>query len=159
MEKSLMSYSDKIVEVPLRLSDGVWEEIQQHAEETYPFECCGFLYGKDGEVREISDALRAPNSKDGDQRRRFEISGTDYMKAERYALENELDFLGIYHSHPDHPALPSQTDLQSALPFFSYVIVSVMQGKRAETSSWQLGEEGLFERENIQRNINETITS
>jgi proteasome lid subunit RPN8/RPN11 len=154
-----MSYSDKTVTVPIRLSDSVWEKVQQHAEETYPLECCGFLFGKDGDVREMNAVLQASNSKDGDQRRRFEISGSDYMKAERYAVENDLDFLGIYHSHPDHPAIPSSTDLQSALPFFSYVIVSIMKGKRAETSSWQLGEEGLFDRENIQRNINESIKS
>ena len=152
-----MSYSNKTTSVPLDVSPSVWEAIRKHGEETYPYECCGFLYGKDGETRTINNFLRAPNSKEGDKRRRFEISPKDYMKAEQYALENELDFLGIYHSHPDHPALPSKTDLENALPFFSYIIVAVENGRAQRTSSWQLGSEGLFDQEQILNNIDINI--
>ena len=121
-----MSYSDKTTYVPLDVSPSVWEAIRKHGEESYPFECCGFLYGKDGETRTINNFLRAPNSKEGDQRRRFEISPIDYLKAERFALNNKLDFLGIYHSHPDHPALPSktETDAMAGVPGDKWMLIS-----------------------------------
>ncbi|MEL6639038.1 MAG: M67 family metallopeptidase, partial [Bacteroidota bacterium] len=104
------------------------EVIYEHAREAFPDECCGFLYGDEKNGRRISVAQRVDNAKEGDQRRRFEISPLDYLRAERYALERGLDLLGIYHSHPQHPAIASAHDLEKALPFFSYVIVSVMDG-------------------------------
>ena len=115
--------------------------IQKHSIETFPNECCGFLYGVDGEQRIITKAIRVENSKEGDQRRRFEISPLDYMKAEQYALENDTQLLGIYHSHPNHPAIASEHDLAKAMPFFSYVIVSVLDGKVDDVKSWKLAEE------------------
>lgn len=124
--------------------------MRQHAEEYYPNECCGFFYGKDGEVREITLARRVTNAKDGDQRRRFQIDPKDYQEAEKYALENDLDLLGVYHSHPDHPAEPSEHDRKVAMPYFSYIIISVQDGKATSTRSWQLNEERQFEEENFE---------
>lgn len=123
--------------------------MQEHAVAVYPDECCGFLYGEDHEVRLIQEAIPVTNSQDGDQRRRFEISPVDYLRAERYALENNTGLLGVYHSHPDHPARPSEHDLKQAMPFFSYIIVSVQQGQVADLTSWQLNEAGQFEEEKI----------
>lgn len=120
------------------------EVINAHAREAFPNECCGFLYGNGSNSRKITLARRVENSKEGDQRRRFEISPLEYMKAERYALENDLELLGIYHSHPNHPAIASIHDLEKAMPFFSYVIVSVMDGEIADTKSWKL-KDGLRE--------------
>ena len=133
----------------LQITEVANQIIQEHATEIYPDECCGFLYGQDNEVRLVQEAIPVTNSKDGDKRRRFEISPLDYMQAERYALENNTSLLGVYHSHPDHPARPSEHDLKQAVPYFSYIIVSVMQGKVADITSWQLNEEGQFEAENI----------
>lgn len=122
------------------------------AVDTFPNECCGFFYGKetaDG-ARQITEAQIVVNSKEGDQRRRFEISPLDYMKAERYALSNDLTLLGVYHSHPNHPAIPSVHDLAKALPYFSYIIISVMDGEINVLRSWRLNEEkGEFEEENV----------
>ena len=114
----------------------------EEGEASFPNECCGFLYGKikDGK-RYIELARPAKNSKKGDQRRRFEISPFDYMKAEQYALLNDVELLGIYHTHPNHPAVPSVHDLKQAMPFFSYVIISVMNGKTDILRSWRLNEE------------------
>ncbi len=115
--------------------------IDRDAQSAFPNECCGFLYGRDLGDRIITRAIPVLNVKDGDQRRRFEINPLDYMKAEKYALEQGIDFLGIYHSHPDHPAIASVHDLAKALPFFSYVIVSVMDGEIADHKSWRLYDE------------------
>lgn len=113
----------------------------QDAVEAFPNECCGFLYGKDGAVRQITIAQAVINSQTGDKRRRFEISPFDYMKAEQYALTHDLTLLGVYHSHPNHPAIPSIHDLQKALPYFSYIIISVLDGKVNVLRSWRLNEE------------------
>lgn len=123
-------------------------QMEQHAEATYPLECCGFFYGREGDDRQVIHALPVDNRKEGDQRRRFEVSPLDYMKAEKYALENGLDLLGVYHSHPDHPALPSEHDRKQALPNFSYIILSVRKGKAKELRSWRLKEaESFFDEE------------
>lgn len=131
------------------LSPSAEKIIKAHAEEDFPNECVGFLYGeeKDG-VRQITLARPIPNSKEGDQRRRFEISPIDYMKAEQYAFAHNTTLIGVYHSHPQHPAIPSEHDLKQALPFFSYIIVSVMDGSSKELYSWRLSEtENKFEQE------------
>ncbi len=147
-----MSYSETIIETALSIDEVALLQMKRHAQQTYPYECCGFMFGKDGNPRRITAVTEVVNSKEGDQRRRFEIKPTDYMKAEKYALDNELDLLGVYHSHPDHPALPSETDLKMAVPFFSYVIIAVTSETIKDTSSWQLGDQGLFERETIEIN-------
>lgn len=125
------------------------EEMLKHAEEYYPNECCGFFYGRDGEIRKITLAQRVDNAKEGDQRRRFQIDPKDYQQAERYAIKKDLDLLGVYHSHPDHPAEPSEHDREVAMPYFSYVIVSVQDGQAVTTRSWQLNEERQFDEESL----------
>jgi len=116
--------------------------IYQDGKDTFPNECCGFLYGTETADRVIEEAVPVINNKEGDQRRRFEISPFDYMKAEQYALKNNLTLLGVYHSHPNHPAIASEHDLAKAMPYFSYVIVSVMQGEIDDIKSWRLEDEG-----------------
>ena len=123
------------------LDQFVLDEISKHGEATFPNECCGFLYGNEDGDRLINLSIPISNSKEGDQRRRFEISPFDYMKAEQFAIENNTQLLGIYHSHPNHPAIASEHDLAKAMPFFSYVIISVMEGKYAEVKSWKLYDE------------------
>ncbi|MGK0391011.1 MAG: proteasome lid subunit RPN8/RPN11 [Maribacter sp.] len=117
------------------------ETIMEEGEKNFPNEACGFLYGTEKNQRIIKKAIPVINSKEGDQKRRFAISAFDYMKAERYALDNDIQLLGIYHSHPDHPAIASEHDLKVAMPYFSYVIVSVLKGKADKVMSWKLKEE------------------
>ena len=133
----------------LTIHKEVIETMHRHAESAFPNECCGFFYGNDNGERIVTLARPVKNSKEGDQRRRFEISAFDYMQAEKFASENDITLLGIYHSHPDHPAKPSEHDLKQAVPFFSYIIVSVMNGKVADTTSWQLNEEQKFVEEMV----------
>ncbi len=127
------------------------EFIGHHAIETHPNECCGFLYGHDGEddIRYIKEAIPVSNSKDGNQRNRFEIHPEDYMQAEQYSKENNISFIGIYHSHPDSPAIASDYDHSHAFPFFSYIIVSASKDKMLDFRSWILDDELLFEEEEI----------
>ena len=128
------------------------------AESTFPDECCGFLFGKEvGEERYITAALFVDNAKEGDKRRRFAIAPKDYIAAEKFADENDLTLLGIYHSHPNHPAIPSEHDRVAAQPFFSYLILSVYDRKFQQQRSWLLNDENQFEEEPVEIGI-ENIT-
>lgn len=109
--------------------------IRAHGREAFPHECCGALLGCDGVVHE---AFALPNTTEEGPRRRFLVRPADYRGAEKRAAEAGLELLGFYHSHPDHPARPSQYDLDHAWPSLSYVIVSVMAGADADLTSWRL---------------------
>ena len=145
------------------LTDEVKIIMEDDATSSYPHECCGFLYGKDENKRVVTKAEPVNNTREENRERRFEISALDYMKAEEYADNNGLTLLGVYHSHPDHPAVPSEHDLKRALPYFSYPIVSVKKGKVAVIRSWRLSDKGSFEEEKIvyqeQLNLNDLLTS
>lgn len=132
------------------LNHTIENKITAHAEMEYPFECCGFFFGEDSGNRKITHIREVSNAKEGDKRRRFEISGDDYRKAEKFALEHDLDLLGVYHSHPDHPAEPSEHDRSVAMPNFSYIIVSVREGNQKEIRSWRLNDERQFEEEAVE---------
>jgi len=120
---------------PLVLGPGVRAAIEQHGRETYPHECCGALLGTDGHVRAVH-AL--PNVTTEGPRRRFRIDDRDYLASERQASAAGLTLLGFYHSHPDHPAEPSQYDLDHAWPTFVYPILSVRAGKPEMLRAWAL---------------------
>ncbi len=139
----------------LEMTEEALRVMQQDAEQAYPDECCGFFYGQEHGNRYISEAVPVVNSQTGDKRRRFGIAPEDYLKAERYALEKNLRLLGVYHSHPNHPARPSEHDLRQAVPYFSYIILSVQEGKVADMTSWQLAEHGEFVEETIQNEVNQ----
>ena len=131
----------------LALQPGVAEAIRAHGTETYPNECCGALYGRDGVVT-ATHAL--PNTTEEGPRRRFLVRPQDYRDAETRATELKVDLLGFYHSHPDHPARPSQYDLDHAWPFFSYIIVAVRAGTSEDMTSWRLREDrSAFDEESL----------
>ena len=119
----------------LKLTTAVDEAIRAHGRATFPHECCGALLGRD---RTVHEAHALPNTTAEGPRHRFLVRPDDYRGAEKRAHEAGLDLLGFYHSHPDHPARPSQYDLDHAWPSFSYVIVSVMAGEDQLLTSWQL---------------------
>ena len=130
----------------------VLEAIRGHGRETYPEECCGALLGKsseDGGAR-VTRAERMANASPRMRERRFSIEPLDYLRLERRAEELDLRVLGFYHSHPDHPAAPSEYDREHALPFLHYLILSVGAGSPGEATSWVLSEDrGTFEREEL----------
>lgn len=140
---------------PLMLSPGVASAIETHGQEAFPHECCGALLGRDGRV----DALFAlPNTTEEGPRRRFLVRPSDYQSAEREAARRGIELLGFYHSHPDHPARPSQYDLDHAWPFFSYVIVSIMGGEAAAMTSWLLQDDrSAFDEQSLVRDAAPTV--
>ncbi len=131
----------------LELKPHVDAAIRAHGAETYPNECCGALIGRDGVV---SDTFALPNTTEEGPRTRFLVRPQDYQAAERQASDVGGELLGFYHSHPDHPARPSQYDLDHAWPFFSYVIVSVRAGVSEDMTSWRLREDrSAFDQEDL----------
>ena len=120
------------------LGPGVEAAIRRHGEETYPHECCGALVGSGGRV---TDAVPLENTTEEGPRRRCLVRPSDYRTAERRARELGGDLVGFYHSHPDHPAKPSQYDLDHAWPTFAYVIVAVAAGRAGDMTVWFLRED------------------
>lgn len=131
----------------IMISGEALNTMQRDAVDAYPYECCGFMYGPGDEPRDITLAKPAKNTREENRERRFEIDAKDYMAAEKFADNNQLLLLGVYHSHPDHPAIPSEYDLRQALPFFSYTILSVRKGRLHDLKSWRLNDERRFEEE------------
>jgi proteasome lid subunit RPN8/RPN11 len=131
----------------------VLDAIRQHGADAYPEEGCGFLLGTvtdDGENR-VTSIRRATNREDERRIRRYQLTADDYRAADEAAREQGLDVVGIYHSHPDHPARPSETDLEEAtFPGYTYVIVSVHDGTPEDLTAWTLApDRSEFHREDI----------
>ncbi|MDH4091254.1 MAG: M67 family metallopeptidase [Cyclobacteriaceae bacterium] len=133
----------------LRINSALLEEIIANVEH-FSDECCGFLFGHDmyGD-RTLTKTMVAKNVTQGERHREFEIAPLDYLKAERFAEQNNLALVGIYHSHPNCPAIPSERDRLCAQPYLSYIIVSVMNNKFADIRSWRLNADFQFEEEKI----------
>lgn len=114
-------------------------EIAAHAEEGYPEEIVGIMIGTDDGVnRRVSELIRVENTREENRERRYTIDPLTLAKIERDTAKRGLSVLGFYHSHPDHPAKPSVTDLDWAWPYYSYIIQSVLQGKADACRSWRL---------------------
>ncbi len=131
------------------------DAIRSHGERDYPHECCGLLIGRfDGTEGKLAIETYAISNarEEAAKRNRFLIVPEELMRGERHARSLDLDVIGFYHSHPDHPAAPSQFDLEHAWPTYSYVIVSVRQGAAEALSSWILeADRSRFNPEEISR--------
>jgi proteasome lid subunit RPN8/RPN11 len=132
----------------LAVSNGLIEKINKHVEEAYPEEGAGFLVGVEGEVKQI---LPLGNAREDEARHnRFLITPEDYLKAELTADKLGLSLIGVFHSHPDCPNVPSEYDREWAQPFFSYIITRVDKGKVSNHRSWRLIEDrSKYEEEEI----------
>jgi len=122
----------------LRMAEHV--EMSLHSEEAYPHECCGVLLGNamDDERRVIAVA-RCRNTRHDSPHNRYSIDPAELVRVQRQAREEGLEIIGFYHSHPDHPARWSQTDLAEAhWTGCSYVITSVINGRATDTNSFNL---------------------
>ena len=122
------------------ISENLIEQIGKHGEKTYPNECGGMLIGRfENGGKTIVELLPMENAMaEAEQHNRVLISPKDVMRAERYAREKKLDVVGYYHSHPDCAAVPSQFDLDHALPVWTYIIVSVEGGKAVDFRAWEM---------------------
>ena len=116
--------------------------IEREGSAAYPNECCGIMFGRDvGAERRVERLEPVFNAYHADEQyHRFSIEPKDLMRAEKSAAEAGQLVLGFYHSHPDHPARPSETDRQAAWEFYSYVIVSITKGEPLDMTSWVLEE-------------------
>jgi len=127
-------------EIRLSVKSGAVRGIREHSMEAYPHECCGALLGRDTQVREVCALLPLVNRRDDSPKNRFSLSAADVVAAEAAAESQGLHVVGWYHSHPDCPAQPSEYDREHALPWYSYVIVSVREGVARELTSWRLND-------------------
>jgi proteasome lid subunit RPN8/RPN11 len=139
----------------LWISGQLAEKIRAHGAETYPNECCGALLGRDSSIvpesgrgnggltpaREILQLFPLINRRDDSPRNRFSVTTEDVLGAEKSAREQGLEVVGWYHSHPDHPARPSEYDREHAWPWYSYIIVSVHKGAPQDMTSWRLNDD------------------
>lgn len=126
----------------IRLSEKIVDDIEFHAEQAYPEECCGILMGFSNEgMHTVEEVMKIDNSQNENRQRRFLITPKQYRQAEKIARKRNMELLGFYHSHPDHPSAPSDFDREHALPWFSYVILSVEKGRAAAMTAWLLDEE------------------
>jgi proteasome lid subunit RPN8/RPN11 len=140
----------------LKISSELADKIRAHGAQTYPHECCGALLGRDTEVadqrvyREIHGLHPLVNRRDDSPNNRFSVTSQDVLDAEKAARQQGLEVVGWYHSHPDHPARPSQFDRDHAWPWYSYIIVSVANRIPEEMTSWRLSDDRTeFELEEI----------
>ena len=140
----------------LKISLELADKIRAHGAQTYPHECCGGLLGRDTEVadrrvcREIHALHPLVNRRDDSPNNRFSVTSQDVLDAEKAARQQGLEVVGWYHSHPDHPARPSQYDRDHAWPWYSYIIVSVANRVPEEMTSWRLTDDRTeFECEEI----------
>jgi proteasome lid subunit RPN8/RPN11 len=123
----------------LKIPAELMQKIEAHGVETFPYECCGALLGRDDDGGRVVTALFAlSNRRQDSPRNRFEITPEDVMLAERTAHDKKLDLIGWYHSHPNAPAQPSEFDREHAWPWYSYIIVSIRDGSPKEMTSWRL---------------------
>jgi proteasome lid subunit RPN8/RPN11 len=125
----------------LKLNKSDYEALRKHGEETYPYECCGVLLGTmdDDGARIVTSTARCGNTRDDSPHNRYNIDPKELVRIQREGRGRGEDIIGFYHSHPDHPAQWSQTDLAEAHWFScSYVITAVEKGKAALTNSFEL---------------------
>ena len=140
----------------LTLTSSLLDQLRRHGEETYPYECCGVMLGKfqDDGSREVSEVVRCGNTREDRPEDRYHIDPGELVSIQRKGRERGLDIVGFYHSHPDHPARWSQTDLAEAHWIgCSYVITSVEKGKAVLTNAFLLAgaaeEDKRFEDEEV----------
>ncbi len=133
----------------LLVSNDLLGQINVHVQEAYPEEGAGFLIGVEGEVKKI---IPLGNAREDEARHnRFLITPEEYLKAELKADSLGLSLIGVFHSHPDCPNVPSEYDREWAQPFFSYIITRVDQGKAVSHRSWRLVEDRTkYEEEEIE---------
>jgi proteasome lid subunit RPN8/RPN11 len=146
----------------IQLEENQRDEIARHAERDYPYECCGLLLGRFEApgLKSISEIYAISNAREEQAKRnRFLIRPEELLQGEQYAAERGLDVIGFYHSHPDHPAVPSQYDLEHAWPVYSYIVVSIKAEAAGDLRSWEMeSDRSTFTEEEILA-VTQTVSS
>jgi proteasome lid subunit RPN8/RPN11 len=114
-----------------------WRTMVRHAERVYPNECCGAMLGRvEGGAKLVTEAVPMENAYAGEQADRYELRPEDLLEADRQARARGLDLIGIFHSHPDCDAYFSNTDLKNSCPWYSFVVLSIQDGKFNHANSF-----------------------
>jgi proteasome lid subunit RPN8/RPN11 len=124
----------------LRVSETIIQQIRHQGELAYPAECCGALAGQPGAIKQVLQLIPMQNRRTDDPHR-YLIAPDDLLRTMTELRRSDLEVLGYYHSHPDHPAEPSVFDTEHAWPWYSYVIVQVNQGRALELAVWMLADD------------------
>ena len=124
----------------IEISDEVVRSIEEHAVDALPEECCGFLLGTSGGLRRIVASRRAKNTAPEDRPRRYTIDPLEHLHADDEARKQGLELIGIYHSHPNHPAAPSEFDRSRAAGWYSYLILRIVNREPKELTAWVFDE-------------------
>lgn len=130
----------------LRLPRRLLSELEQRAAAGYPYEVCGLLIGRNGATS--SEAMRVVEARNLNRERprdRYLLDPDDFLAADRAALLEGLEIIGFWHSHPDHPARPSATDLEAAWAGYTYLILTTTATGAGEVRSWRLRNERFVE--------------
>lgn len=136
----------------IRIDEEQLAQMSAHAERDYPFECCGLMLGRfaDGRKRVLENYAISNAREEEAKRNRFLIRPEELLRGEKYARDKGLDVVGFYHSHPDDRAVPSQYDLEHAWPTYSYIVVSVENGRAVDLRSWEMeADRSRFDEEEI----------
>ena len=121
----------------IKIEPGAWSVMVQHAEAVYPNECCGAMLGvSNGENKTVRLAILLENAFTGEQSAMYELRQDDLLKADAEARRQGMDLIGIFHSHPDCDAYFSTTDLKNSCPWYSFVVISVKDGKFDHANSF-----------------------
>lgn len=127
----------------LRITVALYDQLRSHGEQTYPEECCGILLGSSEKgANTVLQLIPAPNVSTSSTRHHYQIAPADLIAAQKQGRAQDLEIVGFYHSHPDHPAEWSLTDLAEAHWLgTSYVITSIQRGRAQDTRSFRLAGE------------------
>ena len=121
----------------IRIESEPWRQMVEHARATYPNECCGAMLGRlNGGSKLVTEAIPMENAYAGEQAARYELRPEDLLEADRQARARGLDLIGIFHSHPDCDAYFSTTDLKNSCPWYSFVVLSIQNGKFNHANSF-----------------------
>ena len=137
----------------LEISQQLLDQIHAHGEAAYPAEGAGFMLGNvNGDLRLVTAILKLSNAREESaQHNRYLLTPQDVLHSEQEAAQRGLDVIGVFHSHPDHPNQPSEFDREWAMPWFSYIITNVNNGKAVKSRSWRLADDRTaFVEETIQ---------
>ena len=121
----------------IEIEQNPWDAMVLHAERTYPNECCGAMLGRiAGDKKVVVEAVQLQNAWAGEQGERYAVRPEDLLSADQAARARGLDLIGIFHSHPDCDAYFSETDLRNSCPWYSFVVLSIQNGRFDHANSF-----------------------
>ena len=121
----------------IKIEQAAWDVMVSHARSTYPNECCGAMLGSvDGDQKSVQVAVVLENAFEGAQGTFYQLRPEDLIKADAEARRQDMDLVGIFHSHPDCDAYFSKTDLENSCPWYSFVVLSIQKGEFHHANSF-----------------------